>query len=233
MTATLPRVLPSPDGKPLPPPGTGDTFRTFAQDLATSRRPWTAETAQFIAEQFDELAADWDTNRATGRDEPVRDALARGGLLPQGPCLELGSGTGLFTPVLTAAFPEVISIDLSMGMLQQAQGRSPQRVQADAGALPLPDASVTVVAAIDILLFSAETARVLAPDGVLLWINQLGSDGPLYLPASDVAAALPGTWQATESEAGWGSWAVLRRWQGGMPKFEEPHDAPGGSGSPG
>ncbi|MER5955711.1 hypothetical protein [Streptomyces longhuiensis] len=110
MTATLPRVLPSPDDKPLPPPGTAAAFRTFAQDLATSRRPWTPETAQFIAEQFDRLAAEWDANRATGRDEPVRDALARGGPLRQGPCLELGSGTGLFTPVLEAAFPRVISI---------------------------------------------------------------------------------------------------------------------------
>ncbi|MEU5062357.1 class I SAM-dependent methyltransferase [Streptomyces sp. NPDC021470] len=165
----------------------------------------------------------------------MRDALARGGPLRQGPCLELGSGTGLFTPVLEAAFPQVISIDLSMGMLQQAQGRSPQRVRADAGALPLPDASVTVIAAIDMLLFPAETARVLAPDGVLLWINQPGSDGPLHLPTSTVAAALPGAWQATESEAGWGSWAVLHRTRGGMAKFEEPHDddGPGESVSPG
>lgn len=53
--------------------------------------------------------------------------------------------------------------------------------------------------------------RVLAPDGVLLWINQLGEDGPLYLPADDVAAALPGQWQAVEAHAGWGSWAALRR----------------------
>ncbi|MCX5084070.1 class I SAM-dependent methyltransferase [Streptomyces sp. NPDC056121] len=154
----------------------------------------------------------------------MRDALARGGPLRQGPCLELGSGTALFTPVLEAAIPQVISIDLSMGMLQQAQGRSPQRVRADAGALPLPD-----------VLFPAETAGVLAPDGVLLWINQPGSDGPLHLPTSTVAAALPGAWQATESEAGWGSWAVLHRTRGGMAKFEEPHDddGPGESVSPG
>lgn len=105
----------------------------------------------------------------------------------------------------------VISVDLSMRMLQQANGRSSWRVKADASRLPLADASVAVIAAIDMLLFPAETARVLAPGGVLLWINQLGCDGPLYLPAATVVAALPGTWQATESEAGWGSWAVLRR----------------------
>ncbi|MFF0163737.1 hypothetical protein ACFYRY_40430 [Streptomyces sp. NPDC005263] len=70
MIATLPRVLPSPDGKPVPPPGTADVFRAFAQDLAAGRRPWTAETAQFIAAQLDQLAAGWDTTRATGRDDP-------------------------------------------------------------------------------------------------------------------------------------------------------------------
>jgi hypothetical protein len=98
-----------------------------------------------------------------------------------------------------------------MRMLQHANGRSSWRVRADASRLPLADASVAVIAAIDMLLFPAETARVLAPDGLLLWINQLGSDGPLYLPAATVVAALPGIWQATESEAGWGSWALLRR----------------------
>ncbi|MFI9568904.1 methyltransferase domain-containing protein [Streptomyces rishiriensis] len=114
-------------------------------------------------------------------------------------------------PLLTASFPHVISVDLSLRMLQQAHGRSPVRIQADASTLPLPDSSVTAIAAIDMLLFPTETARVLTHHGALLWINQLGSDGPLYLPAADVAAALPGTWQPTESEAGWGSWAVLRR----------------------
>ncbi|GAA1376295.1 hypothetical protein GCM10009612_74320 [Streptomyces beijiangensis] len=105
----------------------------------------------------------------------------------------------------------MISIDLSEQMLRQAAGRSPARVRADAGALPSADASVAVVAAIDMLLFPDEMARVLAPAGVLLWINQLGQDGPLYLPAEDVAAALPGRWTAVEAAAGWGSWAALRR----------------------
>ncbi|MFI6520412.1 hypothetical protein ACIBF1_33010 [Spirillospora sp. NPDC050679] len=48
------------------------------------------------------------------------------------------------------------------------------------------------------LLFPAKIVRVLAPGGVLLWLNQLGGDGPLYLPT------------ATETEAGWGIWALFR-----------------------
>lgn len=207
----LSRLWPSPGGKPLPPTGMAEVFRAFARDLAAGRRSWDADTARFIADQFDQLAGEWDTTRATGRDDPLRDALDRGGPFPDGPCLELGSGTGLFTPLLGSAFPQMISIDLSEQMLRQAAGRSPLRVRADAGALPVADARVAVIAAIDMLLFPAESARVLAPDGVLLWINQLGEDGPLYLPAEEVAAALPGPWQAVEAHAGWGSWAVLRR----------------------
>ena len=211
MNAILPRKWPSPDGKPLPPAETAEAFRAFARDLAAGRRPWDTETAHFVADLFDQLAAEWDTTRATGRDDPLRDALDRGGSFPQGPCLEVGSGTGLFTPLLASLFPQVISVDLSEQMLRQAAGRSPLRVRADVGALPVADARIAVVAAIDMLLFPAEIARVLAPDGVLLGINQLGEDGPLYLPAADVAAALPGRWRAVEAHAGWGSWAALRR----------------------
>ncbi len=74
----------------------------------------------------------------------------------------------------------------------------------------MADAQVAVIAAIDMLLFPAEIARVLALDGVLLWINQLGGRGPLYVAADDVTAALPGQWHAVEAQAGWGGWAVLR-----------------------
>lgn len=211
VNVTLPRTMPSPDGKLLPPPGTAERFRAFARDIAAGRRAWTAESAQFIADQFDQLAADWDTMHATGRDDPLRDALTRGGPYPAGPCVEIGSGTGLFTRLLASTFTSVISLDLSEQMLHQAASRSPNRVRADAGRLPLADASVAAIAGIDMLLFPAEAARVLAPNGVLLWINQLGEDGPLYLAAADVAAALPGQWQALEARAGWGSWAVVRR----------------------
>ncbi|MFJ9683573.1 class I SAM-dependent DNA methyltransferase [Streptomyces sp. NPDC101194] len=210
MPASLPRIWPSPDSKPIPPTGTADVFRSFACDLAAGRRSWDGETARFIAAQFDQLAAEWDTTRATGRDGPLRDALDRGGPFSEGVCLELGSGTGLFTQLLRSMFPCVISVDLSEQMLRQAAGRSPARVRADATALPSADGQVAAVAAIDMLLFPTETARVLAPGGVLLWINQLGEAGPLHLPAADVVTALPGTRQAVESNVGWGGWAVLR-----------------------
>jgi hypothetical protein len=46
---------------------------------------------------------------------------------------------------------------------------------------------------------------------VLIWANQLGDDGPLSVSTPTVAAALGGTWNAVQAEAGWGHWAVLGR----------------------
>ncbi|MER7202244.1 hypothetical protein CG723_22115 [Streptomyces sp. CB01635] len=151
-------MLPSPDGKPLPPNDTAAAFRAFARDLAAGRRTWTTEAAGSLSDLFDQLAGSWDSDQATGREDPLHDALARGGPFLRGTCLEIGSGTGLFTPTLAATFGTVISIDLSEQMLRQAAGRSPIRVRADASALPRADASLSVVAAIDMLLFPHELA---------------------------------------------------------------------------
>jgi ubiquinone/menaquinone biosynthesis C-methylase UbiE len=101
----------------------------------------------------------------SGNSSAARTATTPLESTPDGTCLELGSGTGLFTPLLDSAFEWAISVDLAEQMLRQAPGRSPLRVRADASALP----------------------------------------------ADDVAAALPGQWHAVEAQAGWGSWAVLRR----------------------
>ncbi|MFJ4573701.1 class I SAM-dependent methyltransferase [Streptomyces sp. NPDC088846] len=143
MTDTLPRMLPSPDGKPIPSHDTAESFRAFARDLTAGRRLRTPEAARFFSDLFDRYAASRDTGQATGRDDPLHDALARGGPIPHDPCWELGSGTGLFSPLLAGTFPTVISIDLSEQMLRRAAGRSPVRCRADTGALPAADGSDT------------------------------------------------------------------------------------------
>jgi hypothetical protein len=63
-------------------------------------------------------------------------------------------------------------------------------------------------------LFAAEAVRIMADGGVLVWANALGRGAPFFVPteilieAMTAATSLP--WEATESEAHWGSWAVLR-----------------------
>ena len=61
------------------------------------------------------------------------------------------------------------------------------------------------------LLFPVEIDRVLAPDGVLVWVNTSGEHTPIHLTAAEVERALPGAWDVVASSAGRGTWAVARR----------------------
>ena len=38
-----------------------------------------------------------------------------------------------------------------------------------------------------------------------------GEETPIYLPPAAVLSALPGTWDGTTSQAGWGTWLTARR----------------------
>jgi len=64
---------------------------------------------------------------------------------------------------------------------------------------------------VNALLFPEETSRVLAPDGVVVWVNSLGDRTPIHLPPEDVRAALPGRWHGVAAAAAWGIWCTLRR----------------------
>jgi ubiquinone/menaquinone biosynthesis C-methylase UbiE len=90
--------------------------------------------------------------------------------------LDLGSGTGRFTPALAAAFGEAVGVEPSEGMRAAAEAAGPasgvRYLAGRAEAIPLPDASVDLV-----LMFlsfhhvrdreaaGAEIARVLRPQG--------------------------------------------------------------------
>ena len=64
---------------------------------------------------------------------------------------------------------------------------------------------------VNMLLFPSEVDRVLAPDGVVVWVNTRGDQTPIHLPPDDVATALPGEWTGVTARAGAGLWATLRR----------------------
>ena len=84
-------------------------------------------------------------------------------------------------------------------------------MQADGASLPLRDRFATAVVLVNAFLFPAEVARVLAPGGVLIWVNSSGDRTPIYLSPEDLLAALPGEWTGTASRAGEGLWCALRR----------------------
>ncbi|MHB8670679.1 MAG: class I SAM-dependent methyltransferase [Acidimicrobiales bacterium] len=185
-------------------------MRRVTREVAFREGTWTRERAQKVASLFDELAPTWSDRDVAERHDALRDALARGGPFPTGPCLEVGAGTGSATVDLSGVFDVVVSMDLSREMLARGAGTVP-RVLADGSRLPVAPRSVAVVALINMLLFPLEVARAVASDGAVLWVNTNGDATPIYLSAGDVLDALPGEWDGVASSAGWGTWLVARR----------------------
>lgn len=176
--------------------------------------PWDDQARFEVATFFDQLAPEWHTRTSPQRDAVVADALTRG--LPDDldrslTCVELGSGIGAYTPMLAERWDRVLATEVAMEMLRLAPARPGHRVLADGARLPLVAGSAGAVVLVNCFLFPDEVARVLAPDGVVVWVNSSGSETPIHLPPDDVATALPGRWQGVRSTAGVGLWAVLRR----------------------
>jgi SAM-dependent methyltransferase len=205
----LPRVVPDRPGRPE----WGDAareMRELTRAIALERDAWTAERKAQIASFFDAMAAGWRARDVPQRHDALADALARGGPFPDGRCLEVGSGTGNATADVRGRFTDVVSLDISLEMLRFAPNGD-RRVQAAASALPVRAGSAAVVVLINMFLFPYEVARVLADDGVLLWVSTNGEETPIFLAPADVLRALPGTWDGVTSDAGWGKWLTARR----------------------
>jgi SAM-dependent methyltransferase len=179
---------------------------------------WTDEVRRTVTENFDNLAAEWHTRSSPERTAVVVDALDRGlaevggGTAPAGGhVVEIGSGIGTYTELLSERLGPVLAVDLSMEMLRLAPAAAGQRVRADASRLPVRDGAAPAVVLILACLFPAEVDRVLAPDGTVVWVNSSGEQTPIHLPAADVVAALPGEWDGVAGRAGVGTWCVLQR----------------------
>jgi SAM-dependent methyltransferase len=175
---------------------------------------WDDTARAEVAAFFDGLAPEWHLRTSVERDAVVTDALERG--LPddasvQGVCIELGSGIGAYTPILARRWRQVLAVEVSLEMLLRAPRSVGHRVLADGSRLPLVDGVADAVVLVNCFLFPGEVDRVLAPDGLVVWVNSSGDGTPIYLPPDDVMAALPGEWHGMRSEAGAGIWCVVRR----------------------
>ena len=189
-------------------------MRTLTRKVAFDGE-WTSEDAAFVTDLFDSMAAGWTADHdLPDRYAPLVDALARGpvpGPEPDSVCVELGSGTGLGTRHLVGRFGSVVAVDLALDMLRHAPDGTAWRVRADSARLPVADGSVDAVVLVNMLLFPGEVDRVLAPGGVLVWVNTMAEVTPIHLRADEVHDALPGRWDVVHSRAGSGSWAVAAR----------------------
>ena len=184
---------------------------------------WTSELREDVEQFFDDLAPEWNSRDTTQRVVVVRDALERGldPLMSNGTrgselevrqvAVEVGSGTGTYSPLLAERFANVVAVDLSHAMLKFAPASPGHRVQADGAQLPLRDGAADAVVLINAFLFPSEVTRVLSHRGVLVWVNSSGEKTPIHLSVDDLLARLPGGWNGVASRAGEGLWCVLRR----------------------
>ena len=203
-----------PDAPDVSPPepfaGPDHPMRKVTRQVAFEAG-WSSGRAAKVADLFDSLAAGWASDHVSEeRQSPVRDALARGDVPLDGSWVELGSGTGAGTIVLHEAVERVVAVDLSAEMLANAVDLAP-RIRADSSTLPFPDASFDGALLVNMLLFPDEVARILRPNGSLIWVNTLGDQTPIHLVPADVERALPGSWSGVTARSGLGLWAALRR----------------------
>ncbi len=195
---------------PEPFAGPDHPIRVLTRAVAFGKE-WKPEHAERMAKLFNELAPDWSSDHVDAtKAAPVRDALDRGAVPLDGSWLEVGSGTGAGARVLNGQVGSLVCTDLSAGMLSHAPDLAP-RAQSDASALPFDSNSFDAVLLINMLLFPNEIDRVLRPDGTILWVNTLGDQTPIHLPAVDVIEALPGEWTGITARAGTGFWLAGRR----------------------
>jgi SAM-dependent methyltransferase len=205
----LERVVPALPGRPELA-GPDHPMRAITRAIAEGGG-WSPARAAKVAALFDDLASQWHERATPERLDPLVDALERGGVARGGSCVEVGSGTGIATPVLAGHFGAVACVDLSREMLVRAPAEPGARILADAAALPVRTGSARAVVLLNAFLFPAEVDRVLAAGGAVVWVSALGDRTPIYLPPEDVVAALPGAWRAVAADAGWGSWLVATR----------------------
>ena len=141
-----------------------------------------------LRRMFDGLAPTWETRIGPHHLWALDLALAE--LSPPRRVLDLGTGTGVVALALADRFPEaeILGIDLSPGMIDEARRKVPSELAGrvsfeigDASALGSPDAAFDLVVLSNMIPFFGELARVVAPGGTLVLSFSKGADTPIYV----------------------------------------------------
>ena len=137
---------------------------------------------------FDGLAPTWGTRIGPHHLGALDLALAD--VAPPGRVLDLGTGTGIVALALAERYPgaEVVGIDLSPGMIEEARRQLPPQLAGrvsfevgDASALSCPDRDFELVVLSNMIPFYGELARATAPEGTLVLSFSRGSETPIYV----------------------------------------------------
>jgi len=104
--------------------------------------------------------------------------------------LDLGTGTGVVALALAERYTEaeVVGIDLSPGMIEEASRKLPPELAGrvrfevgDAAALACSDGAFELVVLSNMIPFYDELARVVAPGGTLVFSYSRGAETPIYV----------------------------------------------------
>ena len=166
----------------------GQRFARLVTD-AVVRRPalWRIFRGPLRA-MFDGLAPTWETR--LGPHHLWALDLALEGIPMPRRVLDLGTGTGVVAIALAERYAEaeIVGIDLSPGMIEEARRKLPpglaRRVRfevGDASALACPDGDFELVVLSNMIPFPDELARVVAPGGTLVLSFSRGAETPIYV----------------------------------------------------
>jgi SAM-dependent methyltransferase len=176
----------------------GRRFARLVTRIAVARPGLWRFLRRPLRREFERLAPVWAGIVTPERLAPLGAALDR---LEREPTtvLDLGTGTGAGARTAAERFPgaEVVGVDLSPSMVEQARGLLPpelgERVRfevADASDLPFPDGAFDLVLLLNMIPFFDELARVTAPEGVIAFVSFSGPDTPIWTPPETLRARL-------------------------------------------
>lgn len=199
----------------------GKRFARFATDMVVARpRLWRLFRGP-LRKQFDWIAAGWEEGRSPEHGAVVEAALARLDSEPRR-LLDLGTGTGIAARLLADRYPaaEVVGVDLSREMIEEARKRVPDSLRdrirfevADASALPFGDGEFDLVVLLNMIPFFDELARVTASGGAIVFASSYGAETPIYVPPATIKEKLGrlGFTEFDEVAAGEGTSVIAAR----------------------
>jgi ubiquinone/menaquinone biosynthesis C-methylase UbiE len=163
-------------------------FARMVTDMVVRRPVLWRVLRRPLRTMFDGLATTWETR--IGPHHLWALDLALADVSPPCRVLDLGTGTGVVALALADRYPEaeILGIDLSPGMIDEARRKVPSeragRVRfevGDASALGSPEAAFDLVVLSNMIPFFSELARVVAPGGTLVLSFSKGADTPIYV----------------------------------------------------
>ena len=166
----------------------GRRFARLATDLVVRFPTLWSLFRRPLALQFDRLAPRWDEIRSPGHLAPLEAALDA--LDSPRRVVDLGTGTGAAAVLTAQLFPEaeIVGVDLSPGMIEEARRKLPPELSArvrfetaDSASLPFDDGDFDLVLLLNMIPFFDELARVLAPGGHAVFSFSNGAATPIYV----------------------------------------------------